>query len=153
MNNIMNATNKPNYIFLRVTAVNGHSFDLQLDVTPLTYEALNPVLDFLVNGNMDPQFDTLEIWEYIQSVMDSTAEALLYSCFDGRKYKHVYAIDLISHVAQAGLCCENCGIEVASRLSRLYMEYMKDSESVVRQIAQNLYAFFKDTTPFVFDVL
>ena len=153
MNNTMNITNNTDFAFLKVTVVNGYTFELQLEVDPLTKEELNPVLDCLVNGTLDPNFDTPKVNDYIQNVLDSTVEVILRSCFDGRKYNHFYAFDLISATVQAGLCCEDCGVRFFSNLHQLYVAYLEDSDSVVREIAQSLYEFFANTIPFVFDVL
>lgn len=153
MTNTMNTTKAPVYVTMRSTIVNGESWDFLLDISPLTDEELDPVLDCLVNGELDARFDTPKICGFIQDVMDGAAEVLMRFCFDGGKYDHFYAVKLISDVVEAGLCCEECCAKEMVLLHQLYAEYLTGSETAAQGIAQNLYTFFVNTMPFVFDVI
>ena len=153
MTNTMNTICKPAHITMRCTIVNGESWDLLLNVSPLTEEEITPVLNCLVNGGLDPRFDTPKINEFIQGVTDGAAEVLMRFCFDGGEYDHFYAVKLISDVVEVGLCCEECCAKEMVLLHQLFAEYLAGSETAVQRIAQNLYDFFADTMPFVFDVI
>lgn len=149
----MNNTKKNTYIHMNITALNGKCFEINLDLSPLAQEEINPVLDCLVHGGLDPRFDTPQVCEYIQSIVNCAAEILLYSCFNGREYDHFYTVSLISDIMQVGLCSEECAVKMISEIHRLYVNYLEGSEDAIKQIARSLYEFFADTAPFVFDVI
>ena len=153
MNNVMNITKNSAHITMRATIVNGECFRFLMNLAPLAEEEIKPVLDCLVNGELDLDFNTPKICDYIEDIENCAAEVLMRYCFESGEYDHFYAIKLISDVAQAGLCCENCCVEVVSNLHQLYMEYLEDRESAEQRIAQSLYEFFQRTRPFVFDVV
>ena len=152
MNNNLNITRKPAYITMRNTIVNGESWNLRLDISSLSTEEVRPVIDCLVNGPLDERFHTPKICKFIQEVRDGAAEVLMHFCFDKGTYNHSYAVRLISDIKEVGLCCENCFIEEITTLHQLFVEYMAGVETATERIAENLYEFFADTTPFVFDV-
>lgn len=153
MNNTLNITRKPAYITMRNTIVNGDSWDLRLDISPLSTEEVVPVIDCLVNGPLDQRFHTPKIFKFIQEVTDGAAEVLMRFCFDKGEYNHAYAVGLISDIREVGLCCEDCFTKEITALHQLFVEYMAGVETATERIAQNLYDFFSETTPFVFDVI
>ena len=153
MNNNLNITRKPAYITMRNTVVNGERWNLRLDISSLSTEEVRPVIDCLVNGPLDKRFQTPKICQFILGVMDGAAEVLMHFCFDHGHYNHAYALRLISDIKEVGLCCEDCFIEEVTILHQLFVEYMAGVETATERIAENLYEFFADTTPFVFDVI
>ena len=152
MNNVVNITNQPTQITMKVTTINGACFKFLLDVAPLSEEEINPALDCLVYGELVPRFNTPKIRDYIQEALDTAALVFTRFCFDNGEYDHFYAVEMISDVVQAGLCCEECGVRFLSDLHQLYGEYLAGSENAERYIEQYLFEFFQNTRPFVFDV-
>ncbi len=153
MNNAMNTVRKPEYIKMRCTIVNGESWDFLMDVSSLADEAIAPVIDWMVNGTLDERIDTPEIRTYLMDSIDAGAEVLTRFCFDSGEYDHFYALSLIAETEKAGLCCEMCCVELVSLLQQLYVEFLGGSEDAIQEIYQNLFHFFANTAPFVFDVI
>ena len=153
MNNVMNTTTQLAYMHLRCTFLNGESWELFRNVSALSEEEVALVIDCLVNGYRDDQIHTPQSEEFITSIMNHAAEVLTLSCFEGRKYKHSYALELISQIQKVGLCCEDCFIQEVTTLHQLIAEHKAGNKTAGEQIVQNLYMFFVDTMPFVFDVI
>ena len=95
MNNTLNTANKPAYITMRNTILNGDSWDFLLDISPLAKEEIVPVLRCLVNGPLDEKYRTPKAWEFIQNVMHDATETLVNFCFDNGKFDHSYTVSLI----------------------------------------------------------
>lgn len=153
MNNVLNTTIQPPYIHMRCTFLNGESWELFKNVSSLAEEEVAPVIDCLVNSTLDKQFDTPKIKEFVTSLLDHAVEVITMSCFEGSKYKHSYTIELISMIKEVGLCCEECFIQEVTKLHQLIAEHKAGNKTAGEQIVQNLYMFFADTMPFVFDVI
>ncbi len=153
MNNTMNTIRKPAYITMRTTVLNGDSWDFLLDISPLAKEEIVPVLSCLVNGPLDEKYRTPKAWEFIQNVLHDATETLVNFCFDDRKLDHSYTVSLIRDTHKVGLCCKECRDKELATLHQLFAEYTAGIEYAAERIALNLYEFFADTTPFVFDVI
>ena len=153
MNNTLNTICKPEYITMRCTIVNGESWDFLMNISSLADDEVTPVINWMVNGELDEHYNTPKIRKFLMEAIEAAAEVLMRFCFDNGKYNHFYALELISEIEKAGLRCEECCIEEVMLLHQLFVEYLKNPESAVEQIAVNLYEFFADTAPFAFNVI
>ena len=152
MNNVMNTTVQAPYIHLRCTLLNGESWEVYKNVSSLSEEEVGPVVDCLVNGTLDKRYATAKNQEFVANLLDHAVEAVTMSCFEGSKYKHSYTVELLSLIKEADLCCEECFLREVAALLQLIKEHKAGDKSAANRLVQNLYTFFGDTMPFVFDV-
>ena len=153
MNNTLNITVQPPYIHLRCTLLNGESWEVIKGVSALSEEEVGPVVNCLVNGTLDKRYATAKNKEFIVNLLDHAVEAITMSCFEGSKYKHSYTVELISLIKQAGLCCEECCHQEIAALLQLIAEHKAGDKTAAKRLVQNLYMFFENTMPFVFEVI
>lgn len=153
MNNTINTTNRPAYIPLRTTALNGDGWDLHLDISPLTNDEIIPALNYLLTGKMDEKYKTPKMGEYIQGVYDSCVESLLDFCFEWGVYDHCYTIDLLLTTMELNWCCEHCCTNEIEQLELLNQELMNGNWGVMEQIKARLTKFFTLAQPFVFETM
>jgi hypothetical protein len=146
-------TIKPAYITLRTTAVNGDHWDLCLDLSPLNDDEILPAVNYLLDEEIDEQYDTPKMAAYIQSVHDFCVEQLMDFCFDWDVYDHCYTIDLFLTMMELGWCCKDCCIKEIEQLERLNREAEDGNDSVVEEIEVRLNNFFARVKPFVFTMI
>lgn len=153
MNNVINTTVQSPYIHLRCTLLNGETWEVIKNVSSLAEEAVGPVVDCLVNGTLDKRYATAKNQEFVVNLLDHAVDAVTMSCFEGTKYKHSYTLELISLIKDTGLCCEECFLQEVTTLHQLIAEHKEGDKTAAGRLVQNLYEFFGDTMPFVFDVI
>lgn len=152
MNNTL-TTNKPAYISLRTTVVNGDYWDLRMDISPLNDEEVIPAVNYLLTETIDRKYKTPKMAAYIEGVYDFCVDSLMDFCFEYGMYDHCYTIDIILTMMEYDLCCKDCCVKEIAMLEQLNRELEGGRWSAEEQIKERLIHFFSLTRPFVFDVI
>ena len=149
----LNFPQEGEYIMLHVEDLNQSTFDLKMDIRPLSAEEVVAAIDCLTTGEIEEEFHTPKMMRYIDSVLEQCAVSVLDFCFNEGTFDLDYAIDLVVRCKLSELCCADCAIEEFQILNRLYREYILGDEAAETKIKGNLFAFFKRTNPFTISVI
>lgn len=140
------------YIMLHVEDLNESSFDLKMDIRPLSAEEVTAAIDCLTTGEIEEEFCTKKMMQYIKSVLEYCADSVLNFCFDDGEFNPDYTFGLIARCSLQKLCCNMCAIEEFEIINRLYAEYVRGDKTAEIKIMGNLREFFKRTNPFTISV-
>ena len=136
------------YMMLHVEDLNQGSFDLKLDLRPLTPEDLVAVVYYFVNGEYDEVFTTPKVKRYLNTVHQSCVDGLIKFCCEDDGFDIDYTKRLIAACVPYNLCCVQCAVEEYGIVNRLYEEYNNGSEFALDYVKCNLDEFFMETRPY-----
>ena len=141
------------YIMLHIEDLNQSTFDLKMDIRPLSADEAAAAVKYLTTGEIEESFKTPRMVRYINSVLEQCAASVIDFCFDEGVFDFDYVIRLIARCQLSKRCCAECAIEESKILTRLYGEYAFGDEVAERRIKGNLLAFFNQTNPFTISVI
>lgn len=141
------------YVTLRMVDVNMTRWDIHADVRPLAEDEIQPVIDYLVTGNLAKKHRTPNILRFISGVHQYCVQILIDLCFEDGFYDHDYALSLIDGALANDLCCEDCAMQERIIITGLHLDYLLGDENAEDRIKGSLSEFFKLVKPYSITLL